>query len=81
MRTVEWPKEIGEEEDAREAGIRANATLVIWGEYDSGRVIARFTVPSDGAASQATAGCGHRLIARRASGDYQHRADRRGCVM
>ncbi len=53
VRTVEWPKEIGEEEDAREAGIRANATLVIWGEYDSGRVIARFTVPSDGAASQA----------------------------
>ena len=31
VRTVEWPKEIGEEEDAREAGIRANATLVIWG--------------------------------------------------
>ena len=46
VRTVEWPKEIGEEEAAREASIRANATLVIWGEYDSGRVIAPSPFPA-----------------------------------
>ena len=42
---VEWPKQIHEEEDAEAAGSRADAMLVIWGEYDSGRVMARFTVP------------------------------------
>ena len=45
VRTVEWPKNIHEEADAEAAGRRADAMLVIWGEYDSGRVIARFTVP------------------------------------
>lgn len=43
--TVEWPKRIHEETEAEAAGSRADAMLVIWGEYDSGRVIARFTVP------------------------------------
>ena len=33
---------------AEEASRRSNATLVIWGEYDSGRVIARFTGPTGG---------------------------------
>ena len=42
---VEWPEQIRREEDAEAAGRRADAMLVIWGEYDSGRVIARFTVP------------------------------------
>ena len=45
VRTVEWPENIREEADAEAAGRRADAMLVIWGEYDSGRVIARFTVP------------------------------------
>ena len=45
VRTVEWPHEIGDEAAAEEAGRRSDAALVIWGEYDSGRVIARFTVP------------------------------------
>ena len=53
VRTVEWPKELEGEESALQAGQQTNAALVIWGEYDSGRVIARFTVPSDGSASQA----------------------------
>ena len=44
-RTVDWPKEIEDEEDAAAAGELSGARLVIWGEYDSGRVIARFTVP------------------------------------
>ncbi len=42
---VEWPKRIHKKADAEAAGRRSDAVLVIWGEYDSGRVIARFTVP------------------------------------
>ena len=45
VRTVEWPREIDDEQAAEDAGRRSGAALVIWGEYDSGRVIARFTVP------------------------------------
>ena len=45
VRTVEWPREIESESAAEDAGRRADAALVIWGEYDSGRVIARFTAP------------------------------------
>ncbi len=52
-RTVEWPKQIEDEEDAEEAGERSGARLVIWGEYDSGRVIARFTVPQSEAKPRA----------------------------
>ena len=48
VRTVEWPREIDGEMAAVEASRRSNATLVIWGEYDSGRVIARFTGPGGG---------------------------------
>ena len=46
VRTVEWPREIDGEPAAEEAGRRSGAAIVIWGEYDSGRVIARFTVSS-----------------------------------
>ena len=45
VRTVEWPREIEAEADAEAAGLRSDAIIVIWGEYDSGRVMARFTVP------------------------------------
>ena len=45
VRTVEWPDEIESEADAEAAGRRSDAIIVIWGEYDSGRVMARFTVP------------------------------------
>ena len=45
VRTVEWPDEIESEADAEAAGLRSDAIIVIWGEYDSGRVMARFTVP------------------------------------
>ena len=45
VRTVEWPREIDSEQAAEDAGRRSDAALVIWGEYDSGRVIARFTAP------------------------------------
>ena len=45
VRTVEWPKEIDGAPEAEDAIRRSNAALVIWGEYDSGRVVARFTAP------------------------------------
>ena len=45
VRTVEWPALIATESDAVDAGIRSRASMVIWGEYDSGRVIVTFTVP------------------------------------
>ncbi len=43
VRAVEWPEQITSEPDAEEAGRHSAAVVVIWGEYDSGRVIARFT--------------------------------------
>ena len=46
VRTVEWPEEIDGEEAAVTAGRRSDATIVIWGEYDSGRVMAVFTIPA-----------------------------------
>ena len=45
IRTVEWPKQIDGMPEAEDAIKRSNAALVIWGEYDSGRVVARFTAP------------------------------------
>ena len=53
VQTVEWPREINGEEAAENAIERSNAALVIWGEYDSGRVIARFTAPQNHSASRA----------------------------
>ena len=45
VRTAEWPDEISSETLALEAGQRSRAAIVIWGEYDSGRVRATLTVP------------------------------------
>ena len=45
VRTAEWPDEITAEEDAIAAGLQSGAKIVIWGEYDSGRVVASFTMP------------------------------------
>ena len=44
-RTAEWPEEIYDGPAAEKAGRDSGATIVIWGEYDSGRVIATFTAP------------------------------------
>ena len=52
VRTVEWPREIEGEEAAEDAIERSDAALVIWGEYDSGRVIARFTAAQSRPASR-----------------------------
>ena len=51
VRTVEWPKEIDGATEAEDAIRRSNASLVIWGEYDSGRVVAHFTAPPNGGTS------------------------------
>ena len=53
VRTVEWPREIDGEEAAEDAAKRSDAALVIWGEYDSGRAIARFTAPQRRSTSRA----------------------------
>ena len=45
VKTVDWPEAIASESAARDAGRRAKAAIVIWGEYDSGRAMAALTVP------------------------------------
>ena len=42
-RTFLWPETIRSEGEAMSATERSGALLTIWGEYDSGRVLARFT--------------------------------------
>ena len=43
VRTVEWPEELDGHRAASSAGERSGAAIVIWGEYDSGRVLANLT--------------------------------------
>ena len=43
VRTVEWPEALTGELEASSAGERSGAAIVIWGEYDSGRVLANLT--------------------------------------
>jgi tetratricopeptide (TPR) repeat protein len=45
VRVAVWPEEIRDAVAADAVGQRAQATVVIWGEYDSGRVLTRITVP------------------------------------
>jgi tetratricopeptide (TPR) repeat protein len=42
---VPWPEVIPDEAAAQAVSHRSGAALVIWGEYDSGRVVGRFTLP------------------------------------
>jgi tetratricopeptide (TPR) repeat protein/transcriptional regulator with XRE-family HTH domain len=44
-RAAVWPEVIPDEAAALAVSRRAAAALVIWGEYDSGRVVGRFTLP------------------------------------
>lgn len=44
-RTVQWPEELAGDGDAAAAGRRSGASIVIWGEYDSGRAVATLTTP------------------------------------
>ena len=53
-RTAEWHREIASEDEARAAAERSRAALLIWGEYDSGRALARFE--SAAGAAQARGG-------------------------
>ena len=43
VRTVEWPEALTGEGAASSAGEKSGAAIVIWGEYDSGRVLANLT--------------------------------------
>ncbi len=45
VRAAVWPEVIPDEAAALAVSRRAAAALVIWGEYDSGRVVGRFTLP------------------------------------
>ena len=65
VRTVAWPGLIATESDAVDAGVRSRSSMVIWGEYDSGRVIVNFTVPPLRRAqgSRGPPGGGHRVVA------------------
>lgn len=54
-RTVELPRAIESRDEARAAAERSRAALVIWGEYDSGRALARFESAS-GASSESRGG-------------------------
>ena len=46
VRVVEWTDPISTETEAADAALKSRADMVIWGEYDSGRAMANFTVPS-----------------------------------
>ena len=49
VRVAVWPQEIRDGDAALAAVGRSRAAMVIWGEYDSGRVLAHFTVPGSSA--------------------------------
>lgn len=46
-RVVTWPDEVRNQLEAESVLQRSQARIVIWGEYDSGRVVARFTQSAD----------------------------------
>jgi tetratricopeptide (TPR) repeat protein len=46
-RVAIWSQPLTERDDVVEIGRAHGATLVIWGEYDSGRVLANFTLPAE----------------------------------
>ena len=51
-RSAQWPTSIFTPEEAESVAVRSGATILIWGEYDSGRVMARFTTPGIRTASR-----------------------------
>ncbi len=53
VRVAEWPDPIRTHEVADEVAERSKAALIIWGEYDSGRILARFTVSGGGGVREA----------------------------
>jgi len=52
-RVAVWAQPLTDRDEATEVGQTYGAALVIWGEYDSGRVLANFTLPSEQEAQQA----------------------------
>lgn len=46
-RVAIWPQAVGERREAFQAGQTVSATLVIYGEYDVGRVVVQFVQPAD----------------------------------
>jgi tetratricopeptide (TPR) repeat protein/DNA-binding XRE family transcriptional regulator len=52
VRAATWPGVIVDAQAAEAAALAAGAALAIWGEYDSGRVVAHLTVPGALAAAE-----------------------------
>ncbi|MGA9349167.1 MAG: tetratricopeptide repeat protein [Anaerolineae bacterium] len=51
-RVAIWTQPLTDRDEAVRVGQEYGAALVIWGEYDNGRVLANFTLPSDQEAQQ-----------------------------
>lgn len=47
IRLVIWPQPVGERDEALKVGQTVSATLVIFGEYDVGRIVVEFAQPAD----------------------------------
>ncbi len=47
FRVAEWPQVVGTRAEAVQVGRTLSATLVIYGEYDAGRIMVQFTHPTD----------------------------------
>ncbi len=47
MRLIIWPEPVGEREQALQVGRTVSATLVIYGQYDVGRIVVSFAQPAD----------------------------------
>lgn len=47
IRLAIWPQPVGERAEALQAGQAVSATLVIYGEYDVGRIVVEFAQPAD----------------------------------
>ena len=48
MRVAAWPAEVKDAAGAAQALARSGAAMMVWGEYDSGRVVSRFTTARAG---------------------------------
>jgi hypothetical protein len=46
VRVAEWPEPVRETGTVVEVAALSGAALIIWGEYDSGRILARFSMPA-----------------------------------
>ena len=70
----EWPEPISNEKAAADAALESGATILIWGEYDSGRVVAILTISRSPDGHVSPTDCGYAGLAGRAARVDKHRA-------